>query len=259
MAGVRKELAFRNFDELLNSVLVDLRVLEEEGMIEPAQLIKIAERVNYDLGLKINQTKETLIDVENYIAKLPEDFYTLNFAMLMGRYRDVSEVFWAGRVTENEDVVCSSVTGCLAPYETQRNTCTPDSDPFFQRRVYSICEGNRCVKVREHKNYEVKEYELFERLYIKPQKYLDPGSINSKCTAPHTAEIKNGFLYCSAECAKIYLSYQGALVDEDNNLLVLDHKDINLYYEAALKAKIFENLYYAGEEVKEKLEYAKQE
>ncbi|MEI8280731.1 MAG: hypothetical protein WCG87_13315, partial [Bacteroidota bacterium] len=58
----------------------------------------------------------------------------------------------------------------------------------------------------------------------------------------------------------VYLSYQGDLVDlETGDLLVLDHPIINEYYKAALKERIFENLYYAGEEVKQKLDYAKQQ
>jgi hypothetical protein len=36
-------------------------------MIEPQQLIKLAKKLNYDLGLRINQQKEVLLDV----ARLP--------------------------------------------------------------------------------------------------------------------------------------------------------------------------------------------
>jgi hypothetical protein len=47
--------------------------------------------------------------------------------------------------------------------------------------------------------------------------------------------------------AKVYICYLGAMEDEDGNLLVLDHPKINEYYEFALKARIFENLYLNGE------------
>ena len=43
---------YRTFDELLESVRVDFSTYDLEGMIEPQQLIKVAIRVNYDLGLK---------------------------------------------------------------------------------------------------------------------------------------------------------------------------------------------------------------
>ena len=43
---------YRTFDQLLEDVTVDFRTYALEGMIEPQQLIKVAMRVNYDLGLK---------------------------------------------------------------------------------------------------------------------------------------------------------------------------------------------------------------
>jgi hypothetical protein len=42
-----------------------------EGMIEPQQLIKVAQRVNYDLGLRIHRTKDSVIEVEHNKAQLP--------------------------------------------------------------------------------------------------------------------------------------------------------------------------------------------
>jgi len=75
---------YRSFDQLLEDVTVDFSSYALEGMIEPQQLIKVALRVNYDLGLRIHQQKEVVIDVEHGKAKLPSDFYTLNFALLAG-------------------------------------------------------------------------------------------------------------------------------------------------------------------------------
>ena len=44
-----------------------------------AQLIKVATRVNYDLGLRIHRTKEIVLDIEHGKAKLPNDFAYLNY------------------------------------------------------------------------------------------------------------------------------------------------------------------------------------
>jgi len=276
------ELKFRTFDDLLNDVLVDLRVLDEEGLIEPSQLIKVAQRVNYDLGLRIHQNKETIIDINNFIAKLPEDFYVLNGAMLTTHERCTTPITWAGRTTEN--VFLSGNTSCEVPltydinqlnpnktydnacgvsdsYDNPINTCTPEQDPWFQRSCYSVCEnGTNNVKVILKKNHHTYEYSSFERLYILPQTYLDPNSMNSKCTARHTAQIKNGFLYTSVKHGKVYISYQGSLEDEDGNLLVLDHPEINFYYIAAMMEYVFKIMYYSlGEEVAQKYQAAKLE
>lgn len=331
------ELKYRTFDSLLSSVSSDLRVFSEEGMIEPAWLIKVARRVNYDLGLRIYQTKETIIDIENGYGKLPEDFYVLDFALLLGKYREIIPEDWKGRVTENINVPCeiptpptsnchcwtaiaglggaqtkiiycdSTTASIFIPQGTMEicaisieqvpnltlttdhycvptgvlntwtcdvpatcatcattstllptNTCTPEEDPFFQRGVYSTC-GDNCVKVLDCRRSEVREYEWAAPLYITTQKYLDPGSFNHDFKAcGYNGQIKNGYLYTSVKCAKCFIAYQGDLVDEEGNLLVLDHPEIRTYYEDALKEEIFRNLWYSGEEVENKLKYSEE-
>ena len=77
---------YRTFDQLLEDVTVDFRTYALEGMIEPQQLIKVAIKVNYDLGLRIQRTRHAVIEVENSKAQLPTDFNVLNFAAVCGTY-----------------------------------------------------------------------------------------------------------------------------------------------------------------------------
>ena len=49
-----KELKYRTFDELLDSVKSDLKTYDLSGAIEPETLIKVADRISYELGLKIS-------------------------------------------------------------------------------------------------------------------------------------------------------------------------------------------------------------
>ena len=53
----QKILKYRTFDMLLADVQVDFQNMTLQNMIEPQQLIKVAKRVNYDLGLRIMSTK----------------------------------------------------------------------------------------------------------------------------------------------------------------------------------------------------------
>jgi hypothetical protein len=59
------ELKYRTFNQLLEDVSVDFSMYALENMIEPQQLIKVVQRVNYDLGLRINMTKEVVLDIVN--------------------------------------------------------------------------------------------------------------------------------------------------------------------------------------------------
>ena len=77
---------YRTFDQLYNDVTVDFAAYALEGFIDPQQLIKVATRVNYDLGLRIHRTKEVVLDVEHGKARLPYDFAYLNYAFRCGSY-----------------------------------------------------------------------------------------------------------------------------------------------------------------------------
>lgn len=66
------ELKYKTFDELLGEVSIDFTMYNNEGLIEPSQLIKIAQKINYDLGLRIHGTKEKILDVEKRKVKLPD-------------------------------------------------------------------------------------------------------------------------------------------------------------------------------------------
>lgn len=79
---MRTEIQYRTFDELLDSVRIDVRTYDLEGNIDPQQLIKVAQRVNFELGLKVNQSRSKMITIYNGKAKLPSDFYVLNYALL---------------------------------------------------------------------------------------------------------------------------------------------------------------------------------
>ncbi len=81
---MKTSLQYRNFDDLMNSVRSDLYTYDQDNFINPQELLKIAIKINYELGLKINPSVGKIIDVVNGKAKLPSDFYVMNFAMLCG-------------------------------------------------------------------------------------------------------------------------------------------------------------------------------
>jgi hypothetical protein len=318
---MNKELSFRTFSELLESVELDLSRLTENGMIEPATLIKVAQRVSYDLGLKIHKPKETILDVYNGKAKLPNDFYSLKAALMCGTYRVTTPPHPHGRVTE--DVLTPNITQSTCPCWTIQTTtgaqttviycdettesvyfepgthkicaksveakpsltlikgagcwlkddeytctrpkpgcddcisstsnCNNDPDPMRQSLVYSTCNGTVVVTEKTPSTGECREYTIFEKLAIKPGRWVDPQCMHLGTMAPNSAEIKDGYLYTSYSNGKVYIRYLGMLEDEDGNLLVLDHEKVNDFYEYALKLRILENNWISGEDFAQRL------
>jgi hypothetical protein len=242
---MKTEPKYRTFDELLNEVATDFVQYNNEGMIEPGQLIKVAQRVNYDLGLRINGTKEKVLDIEKNKTKLPDDFYVLNYAFLCGSYT-VSQPILHGRHTENVILDADQCKKCGQP------------DPLCNcEKTYTVeCKtGEKVfVQVVEKRGMEVKTYETFERVHISSS----TGRKDALNNTQRSAYIKNGFIYTNIEKGQLYISYQGALEDDEGNLLVLDHPMINEYYEYAMKQRLLENLFMNGEEVSQKMQLVEQ-
>lgn len=242
---MKTELQYRTFDQLLNEVSTDFVIYSNEGMIEPAQLIKVAQRVNYDLGLRIHGTKEKVLDIEKRKTKLPDDFYVLNYAYLCGHYTVTTPVM-AGRETENVILKSSLCRKCGQPDLTCSCESTYTVECKTGEKVY--------VQVVEKRKHETKTYDTFEKLNIA----TSSGRTDALNDTGRTGYIKNGFIYTNIDEGSVFISYQGAFEDDEGNLLVLDHPVINEYYEYAMKQRILENLYLNGEDVSQRMQLIEQ-
>lgn len=242
---MRTEPKYRTFDDLMNEVYTDFPTYNLEGMIEPAQLIKVAQRVNYDLGLRIHGTKETVLDIEKKKTKLPGDFYTLNYAYLCGKY-SVTERTPMGRHSENVLVRADMCKKCGQPDPTCSCETTYTVECNTGEKVF--------VQVVEKRKYETRTYDTFHPVHIA----TSSGRIDALDDHDYKVFIKNGFIYTNIEEGQLFISYQGALEDHDGNLLVLDHPMINEYYEYAVKQRLLENLFIHGEDVSQKMQLIEQ-
>jgi hypothetical protein len=251
---MKTELQYRTFNQLLDEVSVDFSTYSNEGMIEAGQLIKVAQRVSYDLGLRIHGTKEKIIDIEKNKAKLPDDFYVLNYAYLCGEVTTTYPVMH-GRHTENvilDPNHCKNASG-----QNVCNKCGQVDTTCLCERTYTVeCKtGEKIyVQVVEKRKYETKTYNNFQKISIS----TSTGRIDALDDRGNNGYIKNGFVYSNVEEGKLFISYQGALQDDDGNLLVLDHPVINEYYEYAMKQRILENLYMNGEDVSQRIQLVEQ-
>ena len=237
---------YRTFGQLMEDVSIDFSTYALEGMIEPAQLIKVATRVNYDLGLKIHRTKEVIIDVEHGRGQLPMDFAYINYGFLCGEYK-LNNTMPSGTHVETFNEV---------PYVPSPGEITACGES-------ATCKDVCVIKTCDDSN----SHQLVQR--IGPDQYrtfntwtqLRIQDVNDKvCYCPELgaqagdiAEIKDGYLITSFTTGKVYLSYQGAMEESNGELIVLDHPYCNEYYEYAIKQRILENMVFQGENVSSQL------
>jgi len=253
-------LKYKTFDTLLADAQSDFKKYQLQSLIDPQDLIKVAKRVNYELGLRINQTKEIVLEVEKGRVRLPNDFYTLDYALMCGEYTTKSYMPQGTTVEEriipaplyqqtppNIIDVCSDPVPpeTPVPCSTCNDNCECDSNAMISAVKPSCtlnCKGETIQLVQTMK-FETRTYSV-----MKPIKLLaNAMSIDCDCPnlywdSPFSGWIKDGWLYLNFQTGKVYISYQGMLVDEDDNIMVPDHDGLNDYYEYALKQRILENL-----------------
>ena len=278
-------LKYRTFDQLLEDVTVDLNTFALENMIEPQQLIKLAKKLNYDLGLRLNQQKEVILDVTHGKVKLPDDFYTFNFAYICGNFeRAVGYDGYAGGTNMQEvqitdgvvpttysdfpaqvpDPCDTTVPTCCCTNEGVAGTCLvhnpqqPYGDALVKPRVFMNCKNETYELIQVINASETRTYTELLPLRMKASQNIECDCPNLYYNTSNEGWIKHGFLYTSFQTGKVYLNYQGQMEDNDGNLLVPDHDLINEYYEYAFKSRILENLYINGEDVSQRMQLVDQ-
>lgn len=281
-------LRYRTFDQLLEDVTIDLSSFALENMIEPQQLIKLAKKVNYDLGLRLNQTKEVILDVCHGKVKLPDDFYTFNSALICNEFELAVGYDGFASGTNIQEVPYrefpATVDQCAAPTVNCRtcnsnpcnhtvacptNTCdaecptptiptsfdalNPSGDTCIRPRVFMNCKGEKWELIQVINQGTTRIYRNMFPLRMKASQGIECDCPSLYVNSINEGWITGGFLFTTFSEGKVYLNYQGQMEDDQGQLLVPDHDLLNEYYEYALKARIMENLYLNGEDVAQRL------
>lgn len=260
------KLKYRTFDQLIAEVQSDFTMYDSANLIDPGTLIKVATRVNADIGLKINSTKQTVISVEKNRAKLPNDFQTVNFVFIAADYK-VKHFPIQGTHVES---VQAPVVPKYNPGVNEIDVCaTPviNNNTSFIPVLCNVCNQQSCncnaatcstelncdgveINLIQRLKYSTHEYKKFIPLrIIGDGTFVDENCPNKAFNTHNEAYIKDGYIYTNFKTGKLYINYQGLMEDEEGNLLVLDHPLINEYYEYALKERILENLMFNNESV----------
>lgn len=229
----RVELKYRTFNEVLDEVSLDFKKYDAEGLIDVASLIKVCQKINKELGLKLNREEQTIVDVIGSRAKLPLNFYRLESARICYDAHIIEEIPTG---IHTEEIFCS---------KCKSNTCKCDCT-----LDYYVGGEMRLIHRTKYITYDYRQFSNL--LSISDTVY------NVHCNKD--VQLRDGYLYIpGVENATLYITYLSTMEDEAGNLLVLDNPIVNEYYEYALKQRILENLYLdEGEDVAQKLGYVTQ-
>ena len=250
----------------MEEINIDFQNYDLQNYIEPAQLIKVVRRINYDLGLRIMKTSEELLDVEKGRVKLPDNFQILNYALICDEhsvevitpqgtniqeipYREIpAQINTCEPPTVNctkctpNPCTCNSCGTSCSTSTIEYNPLVPFGNTCNPPRTFMNCKGD-CYELIQIVNTVTYKYKRLLPLKLATNaKDIDCGCPNLYMRTNNEAWIRDGYLYTSFQTGKVYINYQSQMEDEEGNLLVPDHDGLNDYYEYELKKRILENL-----------------
>jgi len=257
-------LKYRTFDQLMADVKSQFKRLNADGMIDDQDYIPVVASVNKELGLKINVTKQRLLEIRNGRAKLPNDFQVFNGALMLNHFTEVIPATTYGETKviaippmnyepDQTISVCEPIPAPVTPTPTpcdpcnHATTCGDCELPYQQcycvstNDIHIDCEGKQTVVLQKFNTY-TRRYTSFRRMnLINSPQYVDEYCLTTNNIKAGKLWIKDGFIYSSVQNGELYLNYEGIMETEDGQLMVLDHDIVNNFYNYAVKKKILEN------------------
>ncbi len=215
-------LKYITLNALMASVEGDLHSFADNAMIDRGKVIKVIRRVNEDLGLKIYKEKSEMIEVRDYRSGIPVDLLFVQGAWLCteSHYHESGEIMG----THTEQIYCP--TG-----------------------VSLMCDGKICGDIPGVDYYiqqtfkdKIVKYKGFEKLNITGNMLVNDSikPINSS-NCKHVLFVHdNHDISANFKEGKVYINYLADMIDEDGNLLLLDHPLVRDYYEYAVKKYLIE-------------------
>lgn len=161
----KKELSYRTFEQLLDAVRGSMPKQDINGFIDEGELIPIAQSINRELTVSINQVKEDVFLIDNYRVKLPDDFYLLNFTLACSNHEISYESMDSYTVHAESKCVC---------------TCTETSETNLE--ITKKC-SNKTIKWKTNRMIKI----------IDPQ-FIRTDCLNKNCNSEITGYIKQGYL-----------------------------------------------------------------
>lgn len=224
-------IKYKTFSQLMASVSSDMDVYADNTMIDDSKFIKVIRKVNADLSIKINKEKEVVLDIKNHKVQLPDDFMYLQLAMLCSNPQQPVLSVGVDAPKISFDQVYPECE-CI-------NKCEKDN-------TYSLC--NKCFRVNEHIGYDLSiryDVNIPVKLTKKSHRYCADSCMNTSFVSDkykYTLDIDENIMTLDGiKNGKLYLNYLTDMVNEDGELLIVDHPLVNDYYEYAVKTKMLEN------------------
>lgn len=214
-----KVFNYITLDELLSAVRVELKRFYELGLIDESFLIKEVLRCNEKLGLVFTEMKQKILEVEEFKADLPIDFY---------------KVYYMAALKSSNF--------------SYKNLVNPWDNTIDQTRTYEAdirkgvigCEPNTLVIYKKMPTELEESYYNWEELEVSKYRthrcFTNSPILNAK--GNFVVDFSDSEVITPFRTGELYMMYLAAMMNEDGEILVPFHPMITPWYEAVLTEKI---------------------
>ncbi len=234
---------YKTFESLMFDISDDLAVYDDQGYLNPDKYIKIVQKCNSDLSIKINPIKEDAILIQKGRGILPPDFKLMQKAYICYNYNITKDIVGTTITYDTVPVIplcpsvehlCNNPDYKCTPYQVWRNQKT-EAVNIIGALPLTLSKTDYCAEGCQPRVRCINDMHI-------------------------TKEGDCFFINTSFDEGMVYIEYISEMLDDDNNILILDHPLTTEYYEYEIKVRIMEDLWLNGlEEVAQRLKYLKDE
>ena len=204
-----------------------------DDLLFPTYLDKCLKK----LGRTTYVISEEVLNVEDFEARLPDNFYAVREAWLCtdlpGRSYQTANSFYSQAASQTTIQVSPITVGGEVCGACNQVGCNYDCMPDLIQAVYKT---NNETPRYYHKQYLLKP----GNISVRANCTLD--CINFGSSAPDTFDIRDNKFVTNFREGKIYLIFYATEYDEIGNQMIPDNYRIREFIEAFIKYKIFETL-----------------
>jgi hypothetical protein len=211
--------SFITFNELLSAVRTELKTFYDLGLTDDSLLIKEVLKCNEKMGLVFSEMKQIILEVNEFKAELPVDFY---------------KVYYMAALSESN----FNAKNLLNPWDnTQDQTTSYEADI---RNGNISCEPHTLVIYKKVPQDQDMAYYNWAPLSVSKYKQ-DKCYMNSPIRnyqGKHVIDFTDSEVLTPFRTGELYMMYLAAMRNEQGELLVPFHPLITPWYEAVLAEKI---------------------
>ena len=228
---------FTSPEIVYSTVKEELKSYFDTGAVDDMMFPTYLDKCLRKLGRATYVISEQLLQIEDFQARLPDNFFAVREAWLCtdvtGFPYQTANSFYSQAASETTIQVSPVISNGVPCTNSQCTTGCPECMPELIQAVYKT---NNQMNVSYTKKYLLKP----GHISVRADCTLDCANFGS--SSADSFDIRDNKLVTNFRCGTVYLIFYATEYDNGGNQMIPDNYRIREYIEAFIKYKVFETL-----------------